>query len=291
MITFNAVNMNSKILIIILIACCFQCNNKIVKRTEGVEFINDRYKTAVRKFYEFLNKDEPISISDYVNLFGKSGIEEEESLWLQACETNTKENCILLVSQVLNNPSKSKSRVFEKIKNNYKERSRGLIDYDKIIDESSVKETGINKVKEIELVISDTSRVYVQLNGYEDEPPYIIDLYFTNGASVFNGIGIRENSYLKEIGIIDDPDGFTNVRIKNNMEGEVLYRIYKDQVFFFIPNVNSSWLKVQNIDSCEWGWMYRSRINRFGDLDINDQRRLESKIIYYFKKGIPCYDK
>lgn len=59
--------------------------------------------------------------------------------------------------------------------------------------------------------------------------------------------------------VINDKDGWTNVRNAPNMEGTIIDRIYEDEIFEVTPNLNENWWVVKTPNSIE-GYMHKSKI-------------------------------
>lgn len=70
----------------------------------------------------------------------------------------------------------------------------------------------------------------------------------------------------QERGIINDPDGYTNVRKEEGTNHEVVGRIEESDQFLYYPNENSSWWKVKTTPSYGRsieGYVHNSRIQPF----------------------------
>lgn len=70
-------------------------------------------------------------------------------------------------------------------------------------------------------------------------------------------------------GVIDDPDGYTNLRARSDAQSAVVARVEKGVVFQFDTIVQgeekASWLKV-TLPSGQKGFMHSSRIRFYGDI-------------------------
>ena len=60
-------------------------------------------------------------------------------------------------------------------------------------------------------------------------------------------------------GLINDKDGYTNVRIVPGKFGKVIRKIYSGEEFLYIPSQCSSWWGSLNTDG-SYGYMHKSRI-------------------------------
>lgn len=67
-------------------------------------------------------------------------------------------------------------------------------------------------------------------------------------------------------GVINDPDGFTNVRAASRADAAVVAKVKVGEVFEFEPVEDSEWWEVK-LASGKSGWMHRSRIRFHSTLD------------------------
>jgi uncharacterized protein YgiM (DUF1202 family) len=59
--------------------------------------------------------------------------------------------------------------------------------------------------------------------------------------------------------VINDPDGYTNVRFGQGTSYEIIARINEGEVFYTIPQGNSNWWPVRTFEG-KYGYVHRSRI-------------------------------
>lgn len=59
--------------------------------------------------------------------------------------------------------------------------------------------------------------------------------------------------------VIDDPDGYTNVRLGQGIQYDIIARVDEGEVFYVIPQQNGDWWPVRTQNN-EYGYMHRSRI-------------------------------
>lgn len=83
-----------------------------------------------------------------------------------------------------------------------------------------------------------------------------------------------------KLGIINDPDGFTNVRSGPGKDFKVVDTLFKDDFFYFHFVDSSDWAKV-----IAWkgrqveGFIHKSRIQTVVNLDLKKQKELISKVL------------
>ena len=63
-------------------------------------------------------------------------------------------------------------------------------------------------------------------------------------------------------GVIDDPDGYVNLRKEKNADSPIIAKVKKDEPFEFECGQNETWCKVK-LASGVTGWMHYSRIKRY----------------------------
>ena len=63
-------------------------------------------------------------------------------------------------------------------------------------------------------------------------------------------------------GVIDDPDGYVNLRKEKNADSPIIAKVKKDEPFEYRCTQNATWCKVK-LASGLTGWMHYSRIKRY----------------------------
>jgi len=75
-----------------------------------------------------------------------------------------------------------------------------------------------------------------------------------------------------ELGMINDPDRFVNVRADRSTDSEILFKI-KENDFFLCEPTTDNWWKIDNFYG-KTGFVHKSRIQLIKDLKENQQRDL-----------------
>jgi hypothetical protein len=75
-----------------------------------------------------------------------------------------------------------------------------------------------------------------------------------------------------ELAMINDPDGFVNVRADKNADSELLFKI-KEKDFFLCEPTTENWWKIDNFYT-KTGFVHKSRIRLVKDLTEKQQRDL-----------------
>ncbi len=83
-----------------------------------------------------------------------------------------------------------------------------------------------------------------------------------------------------KLGMINDPDGFTNVRIGPGKEFKVVDTLLKDDFFYVEFSDNSEWAKVSAWKGRQIeGFIHKSRIQVVENLELRKQKELINKIL------------
>ena len=94
----------------------------------------------------------------------------------------------------------------------------------------------------------------------------------------------------EKLAIINDPDGYTNLRKEKSPDSEIISMVFSNQVFYYRPNAEESWWKVtvyQFIEDNIEGYMHKSRILPIDQLSVEAKKNL---ILYIFNKEITNYE-
>lgn len=83
---------------------------------------------------------------------------------------------------------------------------------------------------------------------------------------------------LKTPAIINDPDGYVNIREKSNVKSKVVRQIKENELFYFTPLPNTEWYPVY-LDENEpsIGYIHQSRIKTFEDFSKWLQEKVRKK--------------
>lgn len=85
----------------------------------------------------------------------------------------------------------------------------------------------------------------------------------------------------QERAVINDPDGFTNVRKEQGADSEVVARVKAGEVFEYESSEGSPWWKV-TLASGKSGWMHSSRIRLYFTLDEMPEKDEEGAEVTYY---------
>ena len=89
----------------------------------------------------------------------------------------------------------------------------------------------------------------------------------------------------KQLGLINDPDGYTNVREKPEANSNVLFKVNEGEYFYYTIAKDKNWWRVVNMDG-NAGFMHKSRIIHVNEYVIMGKtyKSNESKLKIRYKK-------
>jgi len=97
----------------------------------------------------------------------------------------------------------------------------------------------------------------------------IINIWVEEDNALVNLIKYSDEIIVfKRPGMIDDPDGYVNVREFTSVDSEVVGRISKNQIFYYSPIGSSNWYPVYRYDyqfNVKSGFIHKSRILEYKD--------------------------
>lgn len=219
------------------------------------------YYDAIKQFYSCLDK-EIVTLEDTYELFNSVGV-EEETLFFQQCKGTS---CEAEFLKRVDSPDKYPSLLFEEIK---KRRELFLpagtnLHVDSLFSLFYLFDEGKSGSIAVDVKFDQEFVIYFYLNRYCDERVYITNIYLCNGESLFDKILNHEerssHSYLQRMAVINDHDGYTNVRGGQGLYYPTVAKISFNEKFLFTPDCHSDWWKVKTVDGRIKGYMHKSRI-------------------------------
>lgn len=86
---------------------------------------------------------------------------------------------------------------------------------------------------------------------------------------------LYKDDYMKFPAVINDPDGFTNVREGPSKEYRVKTKILQNRIFLYTPILDGDWYRVYSNDgSVCLGYIYRKRILPYDKCTINIKKKM-----------------
>jgi len=243
----------------------------------------DAYIDFIKNFYYHLLDDDTVTVKETTALFNIDALEWESYLFNMVCDSNPKQAVCKERGIYGHEWGDFASIFFGELKVKKNLFTQG---YDRNIDSiidccaGIYDEEGSGTIA-IDIYFPSGKAVYFLMNRYPDEPIYFGDIYFEDGSSIYNYLLGKEESgskkYLQRLAIINDPDGYTNVREGKGAKYPIVGKIIADEVFMFTPNYYDDWWKVRNYDRSIEGYMHKSRIVPFGILSEERKKELMNR--------------
>jgi len=249
----------------------------------------DAYINFIQKFYYHLLKDDAVTVREFTELFGINAIEDESYLFNLICDENPNNDVCKErgVNSIANEWGDYESIFFREIKKLQNRFTQGYVkDIDSIIQHcSKIYDEGSVSSIALDIYFPNGKEIAFIMNRYPDEPISIENIYLADGIYFYYNFGIEKDKdkfnpeiiYLQRLAIINDPDGYTNVREGKGAEYPIVGKIVTNEVFMFTPNYYEDWWKVSNKDETVVGYMHKSRIVPFGNLSEEKKKELKSK--------------
>ncbi len=249
----------------------------------------EAYRNFIRKFYYHLLEDDTVTVREATTLFEATALEYESYLFNAICDNNPNQAVCKERGIYGHEWGNFASIFFSELKANKNRFTQGYDEkMDSIIDCcAEIYDEGSSGSIAIDLHFPNGTTIYFVLNRYPDEPIWIGEIYFENGSSFFviydkyvreEDKGDTSTKYLTRLAIINDPDGYTNVRDKEGQEAQVIGKIRKDQLFYYTPNYYSNWWRIKSIEGSLQGYMHCSRIEPYGKLPRSQWPKYENQL-------------
>lgn len=169
------------------------------------------------------------------------------------------------------------SGMFKKIKPYLNELTNGLtkVEIFKIIDKAEISDEGLQFGVYIELSFSGDKKIYFGLGS--DIPTIIEYIWLSDGTLL--GSKVRNETPAQKlllVGIINDKDGYTNVREAPSNEAKVIDKITDKEYFYYVPNSHNDWLQVSRKDDIKTviGYVHKSRILKYSAMPNEIQKKV-----------------
>lgn len=228
---------------------------------------NQIYKECVKGFYKFLLTEEKVTIKEFSTVF----LSTSDARFLQSENFQKKMPYLQAQKEIDNHADTILSFTLLKMRN-YKQLLTEGLDLHNIIkhiESSSVYNEGWEFSKILELKLSQDDIIYFELNT--DTPKQIMYIWLPSGESLSDLIGENNKiELLKRPGIINDKDGYTNIRESQNIDSRIIEKFYKNNVFYYTPMCNSDWWPVYKKESDDkLGYIHKSKILIYKFFPVN----------------------
>jgi len=220
----------------------------------------EEYRACLNEFYD-LAFEEQVSVKDFSSVYANASIDYEASIYLLDSLGYTPKE-YEIQKKVENRISvEAPSIVHTRIRNYLRDLTEGKTKTEivELIKKSEYVYNDDPFTILLELDLSKNKSIFYELTS--DAPVQVCNVWLENGASLDDII--REKAAPEKLwikGIINDPDGYVNIRKGESIKSSVVGKIVKEEVFLFIPNYCKNWWKVKSSDGSVEGYMHKSRI-------------------------------
>jgi len=110
----------------------------------------------------------------------------------------------------------------------------------------------------MEVPVSDSYSIFYELD--RDIPGKIENIYSKGLFEIGNFLLDQQKEYLLLPGVINDKDGYVNIRKEPNINSEIVGKITTKEIFSFTPDIEKDWWRVHLGEIT--GFVHKSRITR-----------------------------
>lgn len=234
-------------------------------------------KESIKLFYKLLYTKNKISVKEISNIFYEASEAGEASFVLhnQNC-TNCNYN--LLKQEITKNADTLTSNIFKEIMK-YKDQLTQGLEYSKIdnlIDSSSFLSDGMQFSELVRVKFPNNYEVYFEISGRLDQ---IFSIWLPSGECLVPKI-LRNTMApkLERPGIINDEDGYTNIREKPFRNSAIIGKFLKNEIFYYTPVSGEEWWPVYKKEGePQIGYIHKSKIKTYADFSKEIKEKVDKE--------------
>lgn len=226
------------------------------------------YRPCVKAFYKLLLSERNVSVDSFSTIYASASADDEADLRgkmrklnigdidYNKLEREIEKHSDTITSLILNKMRKYKEQLTQGL--GYKSLSN-------LIDSSLLYNEGWEFSMTLELNFPNKRSVFFEMN--RDAPKQIEYIWLPSGESLGDLVfGNSPVEKLERPGIINDPDGYTNIRERPDIHSAVTGKFVKDEIFYFTPVGGSNWWPVyRDFDGKQLGYIFYDRILTYAD--------------------------
>lgn len=236
--------------------------------TTCVRAQDNQDKVCVKEFYRVLFSDKKVFVSEFSKVYSNASPDYEVGLLINAGKLKENDGNYLKYQKEFTVHSDTiESQVLNRMRAYKQQLTQGL-NYESIckqIEESPVYNEGTEFSMLLELRLTERDIIFFELN--KDTPKQIQYIWLSSGESLGDLVqGNKTIEKLKRPGIINDPDGYSNIREKPDKNSQITAKFIKDEVFYYTPTNDSDWWCVYKEEGGKQvGYIHKSRILKYAD--------------------------
>lgn len=243
--------------------------------TTSVHAQGDIEKACVQEFYSMLFSDDKFSIREFSRIYSNATGDYEAGFLVRTGKLN--ENDFMKYEMELTKHSGTiESNVLNRMRTYKQQLTQGL-DFKSIckqIEKSRVYNEGTEFSVLLELKLTENNIIFFEISS--NIPKEIQNIWLSSGESLDDMVHAHKTiEKFKRPGIINDPDGYSNVREKPDKNSQITMKFVKDQIFYYTPTNKSDWWCVYKEEGGNpVGYLHKSRIVKYADFP----RKLREKV-------------
>lgn len=233
----------------------------------------DVCQRVVEQFYVMLYK-ETVSIDQFSKVYLRASPYSDALQFLEDSLQASVNGLLARKRESRIDPTSTPSFVFRKTIKHFQVLTHGLSlpEMKKVIDKGVIydEEVFLQRFYEITFPNGD----YISFALSKEPPLIIVQIWLSDGQS-FSGLTDGFVEKFKRPGIIQDPDGFVNIRAGASHESPIIGQLHKNDLFFYTPTNTSDWWLIYKEDAFTvLGYIHKSRILQYKDFPLKLQRKV-----------------
>jgi hypothetical protein len=249
------------------------CFTLLLTTSLHAQFTQD--KVCVKEFYRILTSCKEVSISNFSRVYCNASPDYEAGLLVNIGKLS-KNDYFLYQKEIASHSDTIESKILSRMRTYKNQLTKGL-NYENIckqIEVSSIYNEGTDFSVLLELKLTERDIIFFELN--KDTPKQIQYIWLSSGESLGNLVlGDKVIETFRRPGIINDQDGYSNIREKPDKSSKVVGKLIKDDIFYYTPTNESDWWAVYKDEGGKLiGYIHKSRILRY----INFPPELKEKV-------------
>ena len=253
--------MRASVILVFFIAISMSC----FPQKSGISIYERHQRDLVKDFYRLLFKDST-TISDFAKVYVLADEEKRASPF--KVRINKIENSI---------PGNITSVLMQKIKREYYNELTDNLRLETIlqlVDRADMYNDGYLFGVILELRLPTQYSIYFEIDS---DIPGLIERIYKRDAIALCSSG--SDTYVEQLfrpGMINDKDGYTNIRKEQSQNSQVVYKMKRNDLFFYSPIGGSDWYPISKDDGGKIiGFIHKSRIIKYQSFTKTMKEKVE----------------
>lgn len=223
--------------------------------------LEDSYNTCLKNFYKLLYQ-ENVTIQELNTVLPTTDYADSLFVLERLAKAHGDNSYLKVSKNRIIRPANSISYIMLELKKHRQELTQGLSldSVCKIIDQSKEHGEPDEFSQYVELTFPNNHKVFFDLST---ETPSFINWIWLNNGDLLNAIIYRDIPVVKMkwVGMINDKDGFVNVREAPEQESKIVRKIGKNEIFYYTPIGDSDWWPISTDERGAYiGYIHKSEV-------------------------------